>query len=288
MFSGAGDEMSTIPTLCGSFAGRASSVGVRVHNAAYRAMGLDYTYVAFSIQDARSAVAALRALSMRGCAVTMPFKETVIPLLDRLDPDAAAIGAVNTIVNDAGVLTGYNTDWLAARQALEEVTTLDGKVAVVLGAGGGGRAVCYALASRGCTVHVCNRTPARAQALVRAFNLAASHPLPAAAGPEPTDQSRPCDYDILVNATSVGYRDPGATPIPGAWLLPDRVVMDIVPEPLETLLLAQARRRGAVCVPGWRMRLLQAATQFRLYTGQEPPLDVMEMALLAAIAPSRD
>ncbi len=153
----------SFPILCGSFAGRASQVGVRVHNAAYRALGLNYTYVAFSIRDAHSAVAAMRALSMRGCAITMPFKETVLPLLDRLDPHAAAIGAVNTIVNDDDILTGYNTDWLAARQALEEVTALDGKVAAVLGAGGASRAVCYALSSRGCTVHVFNRTVARAE-----------------------------------------------------------------------------------------------------------------------------
>lgn len=262
----------TYPTLCGSFAGRASQVGVRVHNAAYRALGLNFTYVAFSINDAASAVAAMRALSLRGCAVTMPFKETVIPLLDRLDPDAAAIGAVNTIVNDEGVLTGYNTDWLAARQALEDVTALEGKVAAVLGAGGAGRAVCYALARAGCTVHVFNRTIERAQELAAAFGLAAAHglaDLPALTG-----------YDILVNATSVGYRDPAAAPIPDDWLRPGKIVMDIIPEPPETRLLAAARDAGATCVPGWRMRLLQAAAQFRLYTGQEPPLEVMQTALL--------
>lgn len=262
----------SFPILCGSFAGRASTVGVRVHNAAYRALGLNYTYVAFSIQDIRAAVEAMRGLSIRGCAVTMPFKEAVIPLLDRLDPDAAAIGAVNTIVNDEGVLTGYNTDWLAARQALEEVTDLRGKVAAVLGAGGAGRAVCYALATAGCTVHVFNRTPARAEELAQAFSLAAAHPL--------ADLPALADYDILVNTTSVGYRDPAAAPIPADWLLPGKIVMDIVPEPLETRLLSAARAVAALCVPGWRMRLLQAAAQFRLYTGLEPPLEVMQAALL--------
>ncbi len=261
------------PVLCGSFAGRASQVGVRVHNAAYRALGLNYTYVAFSIQDIRAAVAAMRALSIRGCAVTMPFKEMVVPLLDRLDPDAAAIAAVNTIVNDDGILTGYNTDWLAARQALAEVTALEGKIAAVLGAGGAGRAVCYALARAGCTVHVFNRTVARAEELAAAFGLAGAHPL--------TDLPALTTCDILVNATSVGYRDPASTPIPDDWLRPDWVVMDVVPEPLETRLLAAARARGAAVVPGWRMRLLQAAAQFRLYTGLEPPLDVMQAALLA-------
>ncbi len=262
----------SFPTLCGSFAGRASQVGVRVHNAAYRASGLNFTYVAFSIRDAQSAVNAMRALSIRGGAITMPFKETVIPFLDRLDPDAATIGAVNTIVNDEDILTGYNTDWLAARQALEAVTALCGKVAAVLGAGGASRAVCYALASRGCAVHVFNRTVARAEEIVAAFGLAGAHPL--------ADLPGLADYDILVNTTSVGYRDAASSPIPDDWILPAKVVMDIIPEPLETRLLAGAKARGAVCVPGWRMRLLQAAAQFRLYTGLEPPLDVMQAALL--------
>ena len=268
----------SFPTLCGSLAGRASQVGVRVHNAAYRALGLNFTYVAFSIRDAESAVAAMRSLSIRGCAVTMPFKETVIPLLDHLDPDAARIGAVNTIVNDEGILTGYNTDWLAARQALEEVTTLEGKVAAVLGAGGAGRAVCYALTSRGCAVHVFNRTVARAAELAAAFGLAGAHDL--------ADLPALAPYDILVNTTSVGYRDPASAPIPDDWLrhAAGKVVMDIIPEPLETRLLAAARARGAACVPGWRMRLLQAAAQFRLYTGQEPPLEAMGAALLEATA----
>lgn len=266
----------SFPIVCGSFAGRASSVGVRIHNAAYRALGLNYTYVAFSIQDAQAAVQALRALSLRGCAVTMPFKETVIPLLDRLDSDAARIGAVNTIVNDEGVLTGYNTDWLAARQALEEVTALSGKAAAVLGAGGAGRAVCYALAQAGCTVHVFNRTVGRAEELAAAFGLAGAHAL--------ADLPELPAYDILVNTTSVGYRDPASAPIPDDWLrnTSGKVVMDIIPEPLETRLLAAARAAGAICVPGWRMRLLQAAAQFRLYTGQEPPLAVMQAALLEA------
>ena len=268
----------SFPILCGSFAGRPSQVGVRVHNAAYRALGLSYTYVAFGIQDAQAAANAMRTLSLRGCAVTMPFKETVIPLLDRLDPHAAAIGAVNTIVNDDGILTGYNTDWLAAKQALLEVTPLAGKVAAVLGAGGAGRAVCYALATSGCAVHVFNRTVARAEALAAAFGLAGADgldDLPASAG-----------YHILVNTTSAGYRDPASAPIPDGLLqnLSGKVVMDIIPEPLETRLLAAARAAGAICVPGWRMRLLQAAAQFRLYTGQAPPLEAMEAALLEATA----
>lgn len=264
----------SFPTLCCSFSGKASKVGVQYHNAAYRALGLDYTYVAFSILDAAAAVQAMRALSIRGCGVSMPLKETIIPHLDHLDPAAAIIRSVNTVVNDGGRLTGYNVDWLGARRALEEATALAGRQAVVIGAGGASRAVVYALASSGALVRVYNRTPARARVLVEEFGLVSAHPL--------AELANVGEYDILVNTTSVGYRQPRESVVPADLLRPGAVVFDIVAEPLETTLLAQARARGARCVPGYRMRLLQAAEQFRLYTGLEPPLEVMEAALLEA------
>jgi shikimate dehydrogenase len=264
----------SFPILCCSFSGRASKVGVQYHNAAYRALGLDYTYVAFSIEDLPSAVQALRTLNIRGCGVSMPHKEAIIPYLDRLDPVAEVIKSVNTVVNDGGELTGYNVDWFGAKRALEEVTSLVGKEAVVVGAGGASRAVVYALASSGARVRVYNRTLAKATALVEEFGLLSGHSL--------SELPQAGHYHILVNTTSVGYRAPGATIVPAELLKPDRVVMDIVSEPLETTLLAQAKGRGAHCVPGYRMRLFQAGEQFRLYTGIEPPLDTMEAALLAS------
>lgn len=265
---------SSIPTLCCSISGRASQVGVEYHNAAYRALGLNYTYVAFAVDDLPAAVQALRTLNIRGCGVSMPHKEAVIAYLDKLDPVAKIIKSVNTIVNEGGILTGYNADWVGAKRALEEVTSLENKEAVVVGAGGASRAVVYALVSSGARVRVYNRTLEKAAALVEEFNLTSAHPL--------SELSRMGAYDILVNTTSVGYRAPGVTIVPEKLLPPAGVVMDIVAEPLETTLLAQAKARGARCAPGYRMRLFQAAEQFRLYTGQEPPLQVMEAALLKA------
>jgi shikimate dehydrogenase len=267
----------SFPRLCCSFAERPSKVGVAYHNAAYRALGLDYTYVAFSVLDAQSAVQALRTLGIRGCGVTMPHKQAVMPYLDHLDPAAAEMKAVNTIVNDDGILTGYNFDWSAAKQALEEVTSLEDKEAVVVGAGGAGRAVVYALVRSGARVRLYNRTLDRAVSLAEEFGLVSAQPL--------DDLPQAGAYDILVNTTSVGYHTLGETVVPPELIHPDAVVFDVLAEPLETTLLAEARARGARCVAGHRMRLLQAAEQFRVYTGLEPPLDVMEAALLEASKP---
>lgn len=267
----------SFPRLCCSFAEHASKVGVSYHNAAYRALGLDYTYVAFSVQDVPSAVQALRTLGIRGCGVTMPHKLTVIPHLDHLDPVAARIKSVNTIVNDDGELTGYNTDWVAAKQSLEEVTSLDEKEVVVVGAGGASRAVVYALVSSGASVRLYNRTLDKAVSLVEEFGLVSAHSL--------DELPQVGHYDIIINTTSVGHHTSGETIVPPGLLRPNTVVFDVVAEPLETTLLAQARAKGARCVSGYRMRLLQAAEQFRLYTGVEPPLDVMEAALREASKP---
>ncbi len=267
----------SFPRLCGSFAERPSKVGVSYHNAGYKALGLDYTYVAFAVEDVPAAVQSLRTLGIRGCGVTMPHKLTVLPHLDRLDPNAEEIKAVNTIVNDDGILTGYNTDWLAAKMALEEVTTLEGKEAVVVGAGGASRAIVFALVKGGSNVRLYNRTVEKAVALAEEFNLASAHSL------DELPQVGP--YDIIVNTTSVGYHTSGETIIPQELLQPGAVVFDVVAEPLETTLLVQAKARGATPVAGFRMRLLQAVEQFRLYTEVDPPIEVMEAALLEATQP---
>jgi shikimate dehydrogenase len=263
----------TFPTLCGSYAVRPSTVGVQYHNAGYRALGLDYTYVAFYVgeDDLKGAVQAIRALHMRGVGITMPHKTAIIPYLDALSPEAEATGSVNTVVNDDGKLTGYNMDWIAAKEALEAVTSLDGKDAVLVGAGGVARSFAYLLATGGARVRVYNRTVEQAAALVDEFGLGAAHALDVL--------PQVGDYDILINATSVGYHNFDDTVVPQAVLRPDTVVMDVVAEPMETLLMAQAKAKGAQCVHGHQMRLLQAVKQFELYTGVPAPVEVMREAL---------
>ncbi|MGK4006714.1 shikimate dehydrogenase [Sorangium sp. So ce1036] len=251
------------------------STGAAMHLAGYRALGIEFTYIPFAVTDVEGATRGMRALGIRGLGVSMPYKQAVIPLLDELDPVAARIGAVNTIVNDDGCLKGHNTDWIGAVRALEEVRPLAGARALLLGAGGAARAVAFGLAERGASVTVANRDLEKARALAAAIGGTA-----VALGPEALSP----DHDVLVNATSRGMAevDP-RSPIPEEALREDLLVMDIVYKPMRTELVEAARRRGATAVHGGRMLLHQAAEQFRLYTGREPPLDAMDAALRAQL-----
>jgi shikimate dehydrogenase len=263
------------PTVCGSIAARPSPFGVATHNAGYRALGLPFTYVAFAIERTEEAILAMRYLGIRGFGVSMPHKVRVMPYLDRLDETAREIGAVNTVVNDDGCLTGYNTDWTGAVGALEERIALEGKRAVVVGAGGAARAVAYGLLRRGCDLVLYNRTASKGQALAKELG--------AQFGGDLAALEDVGDYEVLVNATSVGFHAPEDSVIPPSLLAEGKVVLDVVFMPPASRLVREARARGCVTISGTRMLVHQAACQFQLYTGQEAPLAVMEQALLEAI-----
>jgi shikimate dehydrogenase len=246
-----------------------------MHNAAFEAMGVDARYLAFDVPPARlaDAIAGARALRIRQLAVSIPHKEAVLPLLDRIDETAGRIGAVNTVTLRGDALEGANTDWLGAVRALEGAGgALAGRRAVVLGAGGTARALAFGLLERGARVAVLNRTPARAQALARELGAAEAGPLEALAG---------APFDVLVNTTSVGLRA-DESPVPAEALRRGSLVMDVVYDPPETRLLREARARGCAVVSGRAMLVEQAAEQVRLWTGREPPLDVMARAFDAA------
>jgi shikimate dehydrogenase len=200
-----------------------------------------------------------------------------MPLVDALDPVAQRIGAVNTIVNLDGRLTGHNTDWVGAVRALEEVRPLAGARVLLLGAGGAARAVAFGVREKGADVVVTNRDAAKAEALAHAVG-ATSIPWDGVA-------AAAAHHTILINATTRGMTgaDP-SSPLPAAAITPSHVVMDVVYKPLETELVTQARARGAAVVQGARMLLHQAAGQVEIYTGARAPLDVMESALRAALA----
>jgi shikimate dehydrogenase len=246
-----------------------------MHLAGYRALELDFVYVPFAVTDLEGAVRGMRALGIRGAGVSMPYKQAVLPLLDAIDPVAARIGAVNTIVNDGGRLTGHNTDWIGAVRALEEVRPLAGARVLLLGAGGAARAVAFGLVERGAAVRIANRDRAKAERLAAEVG-ASSAPL--------GEEALSGDHEVLVNATSAGMAevDP-RSPVPEQALREGLVVMDIVYKPMVTELVAAARRRGAVAIHGGRMLLHQAAEQFRLYTGRAAPLAAMDEALAAQL-----
>jgi shikimate dehydrogenase len=269
-----------MPTiLCGSISLHPASLGAAMHGAAYRALGLDYAYVPFKVTDVAGALVGMRALGIRGFGVSMPHKLAVIPLLDALDPLARRIGAVNTIVNDDGALTGYNTDALGARRALEEHTALAGKRVTLVGAGGAARAIAFSLLDAGARVTLVNRSRERALALQK--------DLQASFDAAPTDvgslDEPPARADVLINASSGGMKDIVLDPRVTAFVEGASIVMDIVYKPVETALIALARARGKVGIHGGRMLLHQARSQFELYTGHSPPFDVMDRALRTAL-----
>lgn len=265
----------SVPVLCGSIASRPSVLGVAMHNAAYKAMGLPFTYVAFGIENTREAVLAMRYLGIRGLGVSMPHKIEIMQYLDALDEIAAKIGAVNTVVNDGGRLTGYNTDWIGAMRALEEKIDIAGKRSVVVGAGGAARAIVYGLVSKQSQVTVYNRTIRKGEKLAEDFGVRFGGGL--------AELSSIKDYDILVNATSVGFNAPEESVIPSSLLREGKVVLDVVFIPPRTKLIQDAESRGCIAISGIRMLVHQAVYQFELYTAKQAPFEVMEKALLEAI-----
>lgn len=274
--------MTTMParspiTLCGSISHHPAPLGAALHNAGYQALGLSYTYVPFGVTDLEGAIRGMRALGIRGFGVSMPFKIEVMRLLDAIDPLAARIGAVNTVVNDGGRLTGYNTDAFGAADALAEAIAVAHKRVLLVGAGGAARAVAHRLAEQGARLHIVNRRPAAAVALASAVGLGAT-----AGGLE--DLAGLADFDVLIHGTPLGMADHPGTIVNETALRPELCVMDIVYKPVRTELVDAATRRGCRVVHGGRMLLHQAFRQFELYTGQPAPRQAMEKALAARLA----
>lgn len=264
------------PILCGSIAGRPGVFGVAMHTAAFRALGLDFVYVAFGTEDTAGAMIAMRALGIRGLGITTPHKLRVAGLLDRIDATARRIGAVNTVINDDGVLTGHNVDWIGAQRAIGEVIDPAGRHVVLVGAGGGARAIAYGLIAAGARVSIYNRSEERGRSLAAAVGARFAGGLDQLVAAEP--------FDLFVHATPVGFQEPDATLIPPSVLPTGAVVFDAVAVPPDTRLLRDAARHGCRTIAGVRMQLHQAACQFELYTGRKPDLAVMQAALHAAMA----
>ena len=252
------------------------SLSPLIHNAAYKALGINYSYITLQVKDVERAIETIRAQGIRGASVTTPHKLDVLKYLDRLDPPAEAIGAVNTIVNDNGILTGYNTDGDAALKALEEVTSLGGKRVVLVGSGGAALAIAAALKEKNVNIVILNRTEAKARQLAKKVGAEDYGGL--------ERLSLVASADILINATTVGMA-PGtrATIVPREFLHDRLTVFDIVYNPRETRLLREAKERGCAVVYGYKMLLYQAAQQFELFTSHPTPLEVMESTLTKAL-----
>lgn len=256
------------------------SVSPAMHNAAFRKLGLNYVYLPFRVRadNLGKAIAGVRAMEMRGINVTVPHKVAVIPHLDTLDDLARNIGAVNTIVNENGCLTGYNTDAEGfLRSMLQRGIEPAGMKVVIAGAGGAARAIAFALMNRGAKLSVINRTLARAEALARQVDQFFGKSLEVLELND-ANLARCLDKaDIVVNTTSVGmYPCVGATPVASRFLRRGIIVCDIVYNPVMTRLLEEAKQAGAVTVDGIEMLAWQGAVAFEKWTGHNAPVALMK------------
>ena len=282
--------MNANTRLCGVVGDPVShTLSPAMHNAAMAALGLNYAYLAFQVKSADlcAAIQGIKAFSLRGLNVTIPHKVAVVQFLDELDPLAADIGAVNTIVNDGGRLKGYNTDAGGfLRSLLAAGFDPQGKKVVLLGAGGAARAIGFALAQSGAHITVLNRRIELEQAVLLAENLSrvAKSKVSALELDEANLEATLKRADLLVNATSVGMApDAGETPVPAHLLQPGLTVFDVVYAPLKTRLLGEAASRGCRLISGLEMLVRQGGLSFELWTGQEAPLAVMRQAAVSAL-----
>lgn len=264
------------------------SLSPLVHNMAFKQAGINAVYIPFRVpkHELDQFIDDAPQLGIRGLSVTIPHKESIAAKLTKVDKAVKGIGACNTVVFDGDQLLGYNTDYKAATDSLEnalgevgaEPSPLAGRLALILGAGGAARAIAYGLKRKGADFVVASRTFERAEQLAkqfggRAVKWAQRHSLPA---------------DILINCTPIGmHPNVDESPFEKHRLRPSMLVFDTVYNPESTLLIKDARSQSCDVVTGVEMFVRQAALQFRLFTGQAAPAELMRDVLKRAIAAAR-
>lgn len=254
------------------------TVSPAMHNAAFRALRVPGMY--FKLPAAPVELEAVTQmmvdLDMRGLNVTIPHKESIISLLDRLDIDALKVGAVNTIINDKGRLTGSNTDLYGVARSFE-LANFDAKDkdVLVVGAGGASRAVCAYLSGAGAKIKITNRTNTKAASLAEKFDNVTAVEF---------DSLSKGKYDAIVNCTPIGMKGfPNEIPLPAETIQEGMLVLDTIYNPEITKLLEVAKEKGALPVSGKDMLIYQAMKAFDLWTGKAPAYEVMEQAFREAL-----
>jgi shikimate dehydrogenase len=257
-----------------SLAGRPGKFGSRFHNRLYELTGLDYIYKAFTTKDLPAAIGGVRALGIRGCAISMPFKEAVIPLLDHIEGSAAAIDSVNTIVNDEGWLTGYNTDYSAVLDLLDHAEIAPSTPFLLAGSGGMAKAVAAALRNRG-----------HRSGVVIARNAETGSALAELYGFDWVAAAEGLTAPLIINATPVGMAggvEADALAFPPEAIEAAETVFDVVALPIETPLMRAAEKAGRKRISGADVAVLQALEQFVLYTGVHPSEEQVKDAAVFA------
>lgn len=248
--------------LCISLAARPSNIGTRFHNHLYEVLGLDFIYKAFTTTDIAAAIGGVRALGIRGCSVSMPFKEDVIALVDDVEPSAQAIHSVNTIVNDDGYLRASNTDYLAVQRLIDEHGLDAGGRVLIRGSGGMASAVGAAFRDHGF-----------GSGIVIARNAESGRALADRLGYDYAAEVGSHVADVIVNVTPIGMAgapESSEKAFDEATIVHAKTVFDVVALPSETPLIKAARAAGVHVVTGAEVIALQAAEQFERYTGVRP------------------
>lgn len=260
--------------LCISLAARPSNIGTRFHNHLYDVLGLDFIYKAFTTTDIDAAIGGVRALGIRGCSVSMPFKEAVLSLVDAVEPSARAIRSVNTIVNDDGRLTASNTDYLAVQQLIDEHGLQPQQTVLIRGSGGMAGAVGAAFVDRGF-----------GDGVVVARNSVSGSALADRLGYEYAAEVGARSADVVVNVTPIGMAggdEEHDLAFAEATIARAGTVFDVVALPSETPLISAARRAGIDVITGAEVIALQAAEQFERYTGVRPsPAQIAEASAVS-------
>lgn len=267
-------EINKDTRLCMSLAGRPGNFGTRFHNYLYSQLGLNYIYKAFTTNDIQAAVGGVRALGIRGCAVSMPFKESCIPFIDELEPSAAAIDSVNTIVNDNGLLRAYNTDYIAIAKLLVEYQVDKETSFILQGSGGMAKAVTAALNDAGFR-----------DGLIVARNEETGKALAQQYGYQWDSGIKDHKAQMIINVTPIGMQGGAESEqlaFPEEAIQQADIVFDVVALPPETPLIRRARELNKKVITGAEVIALQAVEQFVLYTGVRP--DDKQIAEAAAYA----
>ncbi|MBI3215824.1 MAG: shikimate 5-dehydrogenase [Mycobacterium sp.] len=249
-------------TMCISLASRPSNIGTRFHNYLYDQLGIDFIYKAFTTTDIAAAIGGVRALGIRGCSVSMPFKEAVLALVDEVEQSARAIESVNTIVNDAGRLTASNTDYLAVQQLIEQYGLDPSRSVLINGSGGMAKAVGSAFRDSGFR-----------DGIVIARNDTAGPELAERLGYRWRPHVGGATASIVVNVTPIGMTGDAQehdSPFSADTVRQAETVFDVVALPSETPLIIAARAAGKQVITGAEVIALQAAEQFARYTGVRP------------------
>lgn len=248
----------------------AHSMSPLMHNTAFKLLGIDAIYLPFEVEDLTGALAAIKALGIKGASVTHPFKTQALALIDKVDETAEKIGAVNTLVFEGQGIRGTNTDWVGAVRWLEALLPIRGHSFVVLGAGGAARAVVFGIVSKGGSCIIVNRSQDKGRTLADAFDCDFV----------PLAEIDKIKADCLVNTTPVGmYPKSDEMPVPDRVLGAYKAVADVIYNPLETMLLKHAKAAGCVVASGFEMFVYQGIEQFTIWTGRQAPIKEMKQVV---------